>query len=153
MMQPKKPYLVRAFYDWIVNSDCTPYIVVDTTIPYVEVPPEFIHNDQIVFNIAPLAVRHFVIENNCVRFNGRFSGKIRHVYFPMKAVMAIYAKENGKGMMFDEKTDEHSHPMLEPTPPSEMTVRPTTVTNAPTSLSSAKTKKKTRPSHLKLVDD
>lgn len=108
-MYPQKPYLLRAFYDWIVDSHCTPYLLVDATLEGVIVPTEFIEDGEIVLNISPAAVKHLNIGNKSIDFEARFSGSPMHVIAPTKSILAIYANENGRGMVFnldDEEDDE-----------------------------------------------
>jgi stringent starvation protein B len=99
-MTSSRPYLVRAFNEWILDNDCTPYIVVDAGIQGVQVPTEHVANGQIVLNISPGAVRGLVIGNGALEFSARFGGVPMQVFIPLQAVMAIYAKENGEGMVF-----------------------------------------------------
>ena len=100
-MTPRRPYLVRAFYDWLVDNDLTPHLVVDATLPGAQVPMEFVSDGQIVLNIAPRAVGNLELGNEAVSFNARFSGRPHAVIVPMYAVVAIYARENGAGTTFD----------------------------------------------------
>ncbi len=100
-LSPRRPYLLRAFYDWLLDNQLTPHLVVDITLPGVEVPMEYARDGQIVLNIAPRAVGNLELANDEVRFNARFGGVPRQVYVPMGAVMAIYARENGAGTMFE----------------------------------------------------
>ncbi|WP_303288639.1 ClpXP protease specificity-enhancing factor [Marinobacter sp. SS8-8] len=99
-MTSSRPYLVRAFNEWILDNDCTPYIVVDAGIQGVQVPTEHVANGQIVLNISPGAVRGLVIGNGALEFSARFAGVPMQVFIPLQAIMAIYAKENGEGMVF-----------------------------------------------------
>ncbi|MGG4606594.1 ClpXP protease specificity-enhancing factor [Providencia sp. Me31A] len=100
-MSPRRPYLLRAHYEWLLDNDMTPHLVVDVTVPAVNVPMEFARDGQIVLNVAPRAVGNFEITNEEVRFNARFGGIPRQVYVPMAAIIAVYARENGSGMMFE----------------------------------------------------
>lgn len=100
-MTPRRPYLVRAFYDWLVDNDLTPHLVVDATLPGVKVPMEFVSDGQIVLNIAPRAVGNLELGNEAISFNARFSGRPHSVIVPLYAVLAIYARENGAGTMFE----------------------------------------------------
>nr|WP_272667024.1 ClpXP protease specificity-enhancing factor [Providencia sp. PROV069] len=100
-MSPRRPYLLRAHYEWLLDNDMTPHLVVDVTVPAVNVPMEFARDGQIALNVAPRAVGNFEITNEEVRFNARFGGIPRQVYVPMAAIMAVYARENGAGMMFE----------------------------------------------------
>lgn len=99
-MTPSRAYLLRALNEWILDNECTPYIVVDALQDSVKVPQAYVKNGQIVLNINPSAVRHLQLNNDCVRFEARFGGQPHNIYVPMAAVTAIYAKENGRGMVF-----------------------------------------------------
>ncbi|MDA5545004.1 MULTISPECIES: ClpXP protease specificity-enhancing factor [Yersinia] len=100
-MTPRRPYLLRAFYEWLIDNQLTPHLVVDVTRPGVSVPMEFARDGQIVLNVAPRAVGNLELGNEEVSFNARFGGIPREVTVPMGAVMAIYARENGSGTMFE----------------------------------------------------
>ncbi len=99
-MTSSRPYLVRAFNDWILDNHCTPHIVVDASIQGVQVPSDHIANGQIVLNISPSAVKALIIGDSALEFSARFGGVPMQVYIPLQAVMAIYARENGEGMVF-----------------------------------------------------
>ena len=99
-MTPSRPYLTRALYEWILDNDFTPYVLVDATLVGVQVPTEHVKNGQIVLNVSPGAVRDLLIDNEAVQFNARFGGVPQNIYVPIMAVVAIYAKENGQGMVF-----------------------------------------------------
>ncbi len=101
VLTPRRPHLFRAFYDWLVENDLTPYVVVDATLPNVDVPMQYVKDGQIVLNIAMRAVEHLDLGNEFLSFSARFSGNVVHIKVPMYAVTAIYAKENGAGTMFD----------------------------------------------------
>ncbi|MBG6240654.1 MAG: ClpXP protease specificity-enhancing factor [Candidatus Symbiopectobacterium sp. Dall1.0] len=100
-LSPRRPYLLRAFYDWLLDNQLTPHLVVDVSLPGVMVPMEFARDGQIVLNIAPRAVGSLELADDSARFNARFGGVPRQVYVPMAAVLAIYARENGAGTMFE----------------------------------------------------
>ncbi|WP_127959010.1 ClpXP protease specificity-enhancing factor [Serratia microhaemolytica] len=102
-MTPRRPYLLRAFYDWLLDNQLTPHLVVDVTCPGVQVPMEFARDGQIVLNIAPRAVGNLQLADEEVSFNARFGGVPRRVQVPMAAVLAIYARENGAGTMFEHE--------------------------------------------------
>ena len=97
----RRPYLLRAFYDWLLDNELTPHLVVDINLPGVEVPLEFARDGQIVLNIAPRAVGNLELGNEFVSFNARFGGVPRQVFVPLAAVMALYARENGAGTTFE----------------------------------------------------
>jgi stringent starvation protein B len=104
MMKSSRPYLVRALYEWIVENDCTPHLLVDAEFSGVQVPVGFANDGQIVLNVSPTAVRHLHMDNEAVSFEGRFSGVPQSLYIPAAAVLAIYARENGQGMVFDTES-------------------------------------------------
>lgn len=100
-MTPRRPYMLRAFYDWLLENDLTPHLVVDATMPGVRVPMEYVQDGQIILNVAPRAVGNLELGNDEVTFNARFGGRPQVVIVPLYAVQAIYARENGAGTMFD----------------------------------------------------
>ena len=100
-LSARRPYLLRAFYDWLLDNQLTPHLVVDINLQGVQVPLEYARDGQIVLNIAPRAVGNLELGNDEVRFNARFGGVPRQVSVPMAAILAIYARENGAGTMFE----------------------------------------------------
>ena len=100
-MSSSRPYLIRAYYEWILDNSCTPYILINAGWAGVDVPEEHIKNGQIVLNISPTAVQNLLIDNEAISFDGRFSGMPRQIYAPLPALMGIYARENGQGMVFE----------------------------------------------------
>lgn len=100
-MNSSRPYILRALYDWIVDNDCTPHVLVDATLPGVEVPGDYVKDGQIVLNVSPTAVIDLQLSNHLVSFNGRFGGHPMDIAFPVAAVLGIYARENGQGMVFE----------------------------------------------------
>lgn len=103
-MTSSRPYLLRALYEWIVDNDHIPYIVVDARMPGVVVPPEHVKDGQITLNIAPHAVQGLSLGNAEVRFSARFGGRAFTVRAPVQAVLAIYDRETGQGMGFPPET-------------------------------------------------
>ncbi|MBF8223061.1 ClpXP protease specificity-enhancing factor [Halomonas sp. 328] len=99
-MLSSRPYLARALYEWLLDNDQTPYIVVDAERPGVVVPTQFVQNGQIVLNIAPTAVRDLSMDNEAITFGARFGGQPMQVVVPSEALVALYARENGVGMVF-----------------------------------------------------
>lgn len=95
-----KPYLMRAIYDWCVDSGYTPYLTV-TVDTLTRVPMEYVKDGQIVLNIGPIAVEQFKMGNQLIEFSARFNGAGREISIPVGAVSAIYARENGQGLSFE----------------------------------------------------
>ena len=100
-MNSSRPYLIRALYEWIVENDCTPHLLVDADYPGARVPPGYAKDGQVVLNVSPSAVRHLHMDNDAVSFEGRFGGVPQSLFIPAAAVLAVYARENGQGMVFD----------------------------------------------------
>ena len=101
-MTSSRPYLVRAIYQWITDNGMTPHLLVDVSVEGVQVPTEHVQNGKIILNIAPMAISGLVLGDTEITFSARFSGKPRVLNVPIEAVLAVYAKENGQGMMFSE---------------------------------------------------
>lgn len=101
-MTSSKPYLIRAIYEWILDNQMTPHLVVDANYPDTRVPMEFVDEGRLVLNIAPGAVRGLVIGNDWIEFNARFSGVARDILVPSEAIIGIFTRENGQGMVFPE---------------------------------------------------
>jgi len=99
-MSSNRPYLLRAIYDWISDNDLTPYVLVDANVAGVKVPPQVIKNGQVVLNLAMRAVANLELGNDWVSFQARFSGVSQSIRLPVQAILALYAQENGQGMMF-----------------------------------------------------
>ena len=135
-MTSSRPYLMRALYEWIIDNGCTPYVVVNANRNDVQVPRTYVKDGQIVLNVAPGAVVGFRIDNAALEFSARFGGVAMQIYAPMGAVLGIYARENGQGMIFEPE---------ENTPP-----EPPAKEGAPAPAASAKTKKPGKPG-LKIV--
>ena len=102
-MTSTRPYLLRALYEWMVDNGLTPQVLVDAKVELVDVPQQYVEDDQIVLNVTPSAIRDLDIGNETMSFSARFAGKSQYIIVPIKAVMAIYARENGKGMLFPEE--------------------------------------------------
>lgn len=113
-----RPYLIRAIYQWLVDNDLTPYLLVDARFPDVSVPQQYVQDGRIVLNLAPMAVHGLMLGNEEVSFSARFGGKPINVTVPIARVLAIYARENGQGLMLGESdepisTDEPPTPLEE----------------------------------------
>ena len=120
-MTPSQPYLVRAIYEWIVDNELTPYVLVNAENDESHVPQQYVENGKIVLNLGPVAVNDLEMTNDFIAFHARFGGKAMNVSFPLSAVLAIYAKENGQGMVFNESDDENPPP--EPDKPSRPSLK------------------------------
>ena len=123
-MSSQKPYLIRAIYQWLLDNDCTPYLLVNTDYEGVVVPDQYIRDSRIVLNLAPDAIDGRNMDNDWVSFSARFSGKAMNLFIPVIAIQAIYGKENNEGMFFPE--EEH------PTPPPPTSKEPGKPTNKTT---------------------
>lgn len=122
---PSRPYLVRAIYEWLNDNELTPHVLVDVARPGVQVPVAYVQDGRIVLNIAPGAVRDLLIHNDALSFSARFGGVPMQIHAPMAAVLAIYARENGQGMFFDEDENFPPDDDGDEPPEPEKPVRPT----------------------------
>jgi stringent starvation protein B len=102
-MTSNRPYVLRALHEWIIDNGMTPYVLVNAGAPDVVVPAKYIHDGRVVLNISPAAVTDLEMGNEFVCFTARFAGNPTRVTLPLNAILAIYAKENGKGMIFPEE--------------------------------------------------
>ncbi|CUA86877.1 ClpXP protease specificity-enhancing factor [Pseudidiomarina woesei] len=145
-MTPRRPYLVRAVYEWILDNQLTPHLVVDADYPGCQVPWQFVQDGQIILNISPTAVTNFVIDNHSIQFNARFSGSPHRVIVPMGAAMALYARENGAGSMFDAEPHYDNPQPVAYTEESEQPASTSTDSESQT-----KKPKKSSGSHLRVI--
>lgn len=120
-MTSNRPYLLRAVYEWICDNGLTPYIVIDATRPNVVVPPQAISEGRVVLNLAPRAVTRLEIGNDAITFMARFGGVSQSVNVPVAAVQAIYARENGQGMLMAEDPPGTAPPVEAADPASSTT--------------------------------
>ncbi len=115
-MKPQRPYLLRALYDWIVDSGEVPYVLVNAEVAGVVVPEEHIKDGQIVLNLSPDAVRDLMIDDSAVSCSGRFSGQAFNLYLPMASVSAIYCKDSTTGFAFPDEEFEVPERNTDPDP-------------------------------------
>jgi stringent starvation protein B len=123
-MTTNRPYLLRALYEWITDNGLTPHVLVDAEMDGVDVPDHAIQKGKVVLNIAAGATEQLVLNNEAICFKARFSGKPYQISVPMNAVIAIYARENGQGMMFaqDDTPDPPVDGSDDPPPRSHLKV-------------------------------
>ena len=114
-MTSNQPYLLRAIHQWILDNDYTPHLLINAQLAGVEVPVQSVQNGQIVLNIAPHAISNLLMDNEAVSFSARFSGVVQSIYVPVEAIRAIYASENGEGMVFPEPESSNEEDSEEPT--------------------------------------
>lgn len=146
-LSSRRPYLIRALYEWVLENDCTPHLLVAADAPGVAVPSQFITEDgRITINVSPSAIRDLHMGNDWITFSARFSGRGYNISFPPGAVLALYARENGEGMLFGD-------PEVPPEPEASTPVADT-ATSTDTTRSAVVTgdeQDKPRPSHLRVV--
>jgi stringent starvation protein B len=122
-MTSLKPYLIRSIYEWIIDNELTPHLLVDAENSNAVLPIQLIEDGKIVLNIRPQAIQGLILGNNEIKFSARFSGKPMNIVAPVAAVLAIYAKENGKGMIFDQEDEKPENTPPETKPPTRPTLR------------------------------
>ncbi|WP_301098073.1 ClpXP protease specificity-enhancing factor [Otariodibacter sp.] len=103
-MKPLRPYLYHAYYNWFIDNDHTPYLLVNAEYPDVDVPIEFVREGKIVLNVSPRSIGQYNVTDEFISFNARFQGMLRDIYVPFGAVEAIYAQETGDGVMFQAES-------------------------------------------------
>jgi len=114
-VRSRRPYLLRAMHEWISDSNQPPHIVVDAAIEGVEVPRQYVQGGKIILNVSSNATSMLSLGNEVVRFRARFGAATYDVSVPIVAVLGIYARETGQGMIFSEADS----PPQPPAPPSE----------------------------------
>ncbi len=122
-MSSLKPYLIRAVYDWCVDQDFTPYLLANVESNEVVVPRQFAQEGRIVLNLKPQAVHNLALGDTRIEFNARFGGAPMQVKIPVQAVLAIYARENGQGMVFEGSGEDEPSTPSSP-PPGEPQTKP-----------------------------
>lgn len=101
-MTSNRPYLVRAIFDWICDNHLTPFVVARADAEGLKVPPSAIEEGRVLLNLGPSAVTRFEMGHQEISFLARFSGVSHYIVIPIAAVVALYARENGQGMMFPD---------------------------------------------------
>jgi len=138
-MNPRRPYLLRAIHEWISDSNCTPHLVVDASHADVDVPRQYVKDGKIVLNVSWSATAQLKLGNDAVTFSGRFGGASMNVRVPIVAVLAIYARESGQGMVFSEDDADPLAPDG-PTPPQGAPTDPPKPPSSPSDVRRAKFK-------------
>ncbi len=105
-MTPSKPYLIRGLYQWLLDNQATPYILADASSDGVMVPRSIASDGKVVLNLSPSAIQNLEMTNDYISFSARFNGVAQDIYCPIASILAIYAQENGEGMMFPANSDE-----------------------------------------------
>ena len=100
---PKRPFLLRAMHEWISACGNTPHVIVDAGHEGAEVPRAYVKDGKIVLNLSEGATQRLRLGNDDVEFDARFAGVVHHVRFPVSAVLGVYARETGEGMVFSEQ--------------------------------------------------
>jgi stringent starvation protein B len=116
-VRSRRPYLLRAMHEWISDSNQTPHIVVDASIEGVEVPRQYVQGGKIILNVSSSATSMLSLGNDVVRFRARFGAATYDVSVPIAAVLGIYARETGQGMIFSEADTPPQPPPAPPTDP------------------------------------
>lgn len=120
----RRPYLLRAMHGWVSDSGGTPHVIVDASRPGVQVPRAYVKDGKIVLNVSISATQRLVLGNDWIEFDARFAGVVHHVKVPVNAVLGIYARESGEGMVFPADEGGPEPPPTKPTPADETGRRP-----------------------------
>lgn len=106
-MTSSKPYLIIALQEWILDNGMTPHLLINTSIEGVSVPVDYVKSNQIVLSIHPTSIHNLDMSNDVISFSASFNGSSFNIVLPMRAIVSIYAKESGKGMVFkDDEPDK-----------------------------------------------
>jgi stringent starvation protein B len=98
----RRPYLIRAIHEWACDNGYTPHMLIAADYPGVVVPREFVQEGRITLNISPMAVQNLDLKAEPIWFSARFSGHSFDIQVPCGAVLAVFARENGEGIVFGE---------------------------------------------------
>ncbi|MGD9598909.1 MAG: ClpXP protease specificity-enhancing factor [Steroidobacteraceae bacterium] len=120
----RRPYLLRAMHEWVSDSGGTPHVIVDAGRPGVQVPRAYVKEGKIVLNVSTSATQRLALGNEWIEFDARFAGVVHHVKVPVSAVLGIYARESGEGMVFSTDEGGPEPPPSKPTPTDETGRRP-----------------------------
>ena len=101
----KKPYFIRAMFEWISDNGYTPHLLIDASFENMSIPRKFVENERITLNISSSATRNLTIDSDMISFDARFEGKTMNVQLPYEAVINIFARETGEGMAFSSESD------------------------------------------------
>jgi stringent starvation protein B len=101
----RRPYLVRAMHEWMTENSQTPHLVVDAGVTGTDVPKSFVRDGRITLNVGWQATQGLKLGNEWIEFSARFGGVPQNVRVPVAAVLGIYARETGQGMLFQDETD------------------------------------------------
>lgn len=104
-MTSRRPYLIRAMHEWMTDNLQTPHLMVNVSIAGVVVPPQYVQEEKIILNVSYSACQNLTMSNERIEFNARFGGQPHHVIVPIQAVLGIYARETGQGMIFAEEDE------------------------------------------------
>lgn len=137
-----KPYLLRAIFEWTEDNGFTPQVLVNAEAAGVEVPRNHVVDGQIVLNIGSNAVQLHVMDNECLSFSARFSGIEQDIFLPIESILAIFARENSKGIFFEDVDDDGSDPSTKLT---------SVQTSKKPSKADVKVVPKRKTSHLKII--
>jgi len=100
-MTSSKPFFFRAIYDWIEENELTTHVIVDAMVEGVDVPLAYVTDGEVILNISSRSVKMFENSNEAISFEARFNGKVTAIYVPIKAIKAVFARENQQGIFFD----------------------------------------------------
>jgi len=125
LLTSRRPYLLRAMHEWLTDNTQTPHVVVDAAGEGVQVPRQYVRDGKIVLNVSYEATSGLLLKNDWVSFGARFGGVAHEVRLPMRAILGIYSRESGQGMVFsDDDMPPSDQPPTPPVPPAGGTDEP-----------------------------
>jgi stringent starvation protein B len=113
-LSSRRPYLLRAMHEWMTDNGQTPHLVVDAGVDGVAVPRQYVRDGKIVLNASYAATSGLLIKNDQVSFSARFGGAPFEIRLPVHAILGIYARETGQGMIFSDDDPAPEPPVSTP---------------------------------------
>ena len=113
-LSSRRPYLLRAMHEWMTDNGQTPHLVVDAAVAGVAVPRQYVRDGKIVLNASYTATTGLQIKNDCICFSARFGGTPFEIRLPVQAILGIYARETGQGMIFSDDEPAPEPPASKP---------------------------------------
>ena len=104
---PTRPYLIRAIREWAMDNGLTPQLLVDASVDGIVIPEGHVRDGKIVLNVHSQAVKALELGNEFITFSARFGGTSHAINLPIQSVLAVFARENGQGIFFQEEETQH----------------------------------------------
>ena len=104
---PTRPYLIRAIREWVMDNGLTPQLLVDAGVDGIAIPEGHVQDGKIVLNVHTQAVKALELGNELITFSARFGGISHAINLPIQSVLAVFVRENRRGIFFQEEETQH----------------------------------------------